>query len=391
MNNIKLTKYYKEPNNKYDVVSVVAFRLKDNYKSSMIYYTGLKRLVEMMPKHLSGIYLRIYYDDSIIKPQHNNRDIDNEIINYWIPLFEQIKTHKHVQLTHYDCPQFKIKGSIYHDGLFGTVVRFIPLFDYLDNNNIGTVIISDIDSPNIILENSKNQLEFMKMNNTFVHYRTGSCYSSMPRYDLFTDEYIKNFPQMILGGNIVTKIKFPHEILDDFLVIMKNLNVKGNDILKRFIENERKSIYKSLDVNMESIFVYGIDEYILAKYIAEYIVVNKIPYSYTIYNGLERALYSWYLRSDNFKDNAKYIDIMKQLLGKYYDDTKTVAENYNILDKIIYKTTSPDKVYIYNNIFKVFKELEIDKTYEKYDLRWRDINCVNLYPYTETQMVVGRF
>jgi hypothetical protein len=69
---IKCTKSYIEPKNKYNIVSVVVFRLKDNYKSSMQYYNGLKILIEKFPKLLKNFYLRIYYDDSIILAKHNN-------------------------------------------------------------------------------------------------------------------------------------------------------------------------------------------------------------------------------------------------------------------------------------------------------------------------------
>jgi hypothetical protein len=391
MSIFKLTKYYTEPEHKYNIVSIVVFRLKDNYKSSMIYYNGLKKLIDTMPHSLKQFYLRIYYDDSIIKPEHNDKNIDHEIINYWIPLFDKIKDLKHVQLAHYECTDFKIKGTIYHDGLFGTIIRFVPLFDYEDNKNIDIVIISDIDTPGIIFETTKSQLEFMEKHKTLIHYRTGSCYTSIPRFDLFTDDFIKKFPHAIIANNIMAKMKFPHELLDDFLIIMKNIDVEGNDIIKQFIENERKSIYKSLNVNIDNIFVYGIDEYILEKYIAQYIVTNRIPYSYTIYNSIERALYAWFLRTEKFKDNDKYVGIMKQILGKYYIDDKTVAENYDILDKIIYKTKSPEKNYVYNNIFKIFEKLEQDNSYDKYNLRWRDIQCVTLYPHIKTEMFVGQF
>jgi hypothetical protein len=392
MDYITLTKHYEEPPDNYDVISVVAFRLKDNYKSSMIYYYGLSKLIEQLPNKLPNFYLRIYYDDSIITPKHNDDKINGEITKYWIPLFNKLKNYKHVQPVHYNSPSFKIPNSIYHDGLFGTLIRFLPIFDYPENKNLKIVIVSDIDDINPIINNGPAQLKFMKDHDTLIHYKTGSCYTSLSRFNLFSDEYIKQNTYMMIANGMFFKIKIPHEIFDNFLTIMNNLDVKGNDIINEFINNERKSIYKPLDVNMESKFVYGIDEFILAKYIIEYIITNKIPYSYTVNNAIIKALYIWYLKTDKFKDGDKYIDIMKALLGKYYNDKKSVGENYEIMDKMIFfKEDNEDKIYIYDNIFKVFKELETDKTYEKYNLRWRDIHCVNAFPFLKSKMMVGKY
>ena len=40
---MKLVKYYKEPDNKYNIVSVSAFRLRKGYRPSMVYFEGLKK------------------------------------------------------------------------------------------------------------------------------------------------------------------------------------------------------------------------------------------------------------------------------------------------------------------------------------------------------------
>ena len=86
LENLKIKKYYTEPLDEYNLVSTVIFRLEDNYKEMSLYYKQLEYLVEhffdFFPK---DYYLRLYFDNSIIK-KSGNKIIDNEIDNVWIPL-----------------------------------------------------------------------------------------------------------------------------------------------------------------------------------------------------------------------------------------------------------------------------------------------------------------
>jgi hypothetical protein len=225
----------------------------------------------------------------------------------------------------------------------------------------------------------------MTDNKTKFFYSTFSCYISLSRYDFLSDTHIKDFPYAILAGTIISKIKFPHNILDNFMTCMKHLESNSCKSIKEFIEYERKSIYKILKVNNETNFIYGIDEYLLSVYISRYIITNKISYSFTVKNGMERVFYNWYLNSNKFKDEGKYIGIMKSFLGKYYEENKSVEDNYKILDKVIYykeknKSKIKDSGYIFDNIVRVFRGLEGNGDYEKYGFRWRDVFCIVDYP-----------
>jgi hypothetical protein len=402
MDTIKLTKYYDEPKEKYNIISVVVFKLRNSYKSVKIYLDGLKKLVKEVPKKFKGYYLRVYFDDSIITPEHGNKTINDDIKNNWIPLFDEMKKLKYVQLTHYEHPEFKVDKTIYHDGVYGMLVRMMPIFDYKDNDKINIVFISDIDSPEYVLDNGHKHLKFMADNKTVLHFNTRTCYSVQPRYDMITDEEFGKFPYAMMGGTIITKIKFPHELLDNLLKCMTNLTTKECEVVKQFIEHEQKVAYKSnaiLDMNIKSKFVYGIDEFLLEKYITQYIVDNKIPYSYYVRNSSDKVLHNWYTRTNHFKKSnsknskyTKYQELMKRIMGKYYDDTKTVEENFNIMDKFTYqkftkKNDTEKKQYFYDNIFAVFKELEEKGNYADYDIRWREVKCINLYPTLKSDII----
>ena len=78
MENIKLTKFYEEPKQKYKLISVVLFRLETSYKDSNKYYNGLNLLINNFQKYFPNFYLRIYYDTSVInnfEDKHKNDTI----------------------------------------------------------------------------------------------------------------------------------------------------------------------------------------------------------------------------------------------------------------------------------------------------------------------------
>ena len=384
MDIVKFTKYYNEPNTNYKVISCVLFRLKENYKSSKIYYDGLKNLINALDTVFSDYYFRLYYDSSIITPEHTENIINNEIKKLWLPLLNDLKKRKKVQLIYYECEKFK-KG-IYHDGLFGTLLRFIPLFDYEENNNIDEVIITDIDMTGAIIINIKKTLLFMRNNKSKFHFRSHSCYTSLPRFDMFDDEEIKMFPYPMLAGQIISQIKFPSYIFENYLKCMSNKETNECSFISKFIESQRDTKYNPMKVNIDNDFVYGIDELFLAKYIAPYIREHKIIYSCTLSLTTEYSIYNWFLRNDKLKDK-KYTEILKQFLGKYYDSSKSNVENYDILDKKIY--VDYDNEFI-NNIISVFQSLEKNNKYSDYDFRWRDVKCVTNYPTTKTSYKLFR-
>lgn len=370
------------PNCKYNLISSSLFILKNMYKSTKEYYNGLKLLIKNYRNFLPNYYFRLYYDDSVVVPMHKEENINDEVRNLWIPLIESMKDNKYIQLIKFDAIDFKKDN--YHDGLLGTVVRFIPMLDLEENKNINIVIVSDIDIDNYTMKNFQDVLHFMKANNSLFHYNSVNCYPSLPRFDEISDEEIKLFPYPIMAGTIVSKIKFPASIFGDFMLCMKHLDNPKCLPIKNFILGERNSIYRLMDINTENNFVYGIDEFILMKYFSKYITQNKITYSVNVKYDIDRATYMWYLNNihnkpDNeIKPNVK--QLLKILLEDEYDNSKSVDENYNILDNILYnkKITSKSKLFaIREKLNNLSKEMIKNKNYKDYGFRWRDVNCMS--------------
>jgi hypothetical protein len=391
MDKLKLTKYYKEPKSKYTVLSSTIFRVKDNYKPFDLYYQGLKDMIEKFRSALPKSYLRIYYDDSIITPKHNNKEIDDDIINNWIPLFEEMKHNKYIQLIHFEYPEYK--NGIYHDGLLGTVIRLLPLFNTNNQDNANLVIVTDIDAPDstpYIINNIPEILQYMKVNKTKFHFKTYTCSLLNRRFNILSDDDLNRYEESILAGTIVSKIKFNINYLEEFLNCINDNKFKTKlikcNFVNDFIKLQNNLIKSKFVINKYSKFVYGIDEIFLVKYIKEIILIEKIPYSYSLMHeadeNIKSVLFAWNIRTDYFKNNNKYLPLWKKFMGKYFVENSSNKNNLKLLELIKNNKTNSSLNNVVNNIIdniiNAFEELLKTNTYSNYDLRLRDINCIVL-------------
>lgn len=391
MNKSNFTKHYTEPKGKYNILSTVIFRIVDNYKPFDHYEKGLKFLVDNVPKLLPNYYVRIYYDDTIYVPNTKNELINKEISEIWAPYFDKIKTLPHVQLCHY-------KHKL-NEGLFGTLARFYPLFDYADNANIENVIISDVDIENTgsLTKLFPEMIKFMDDNNTDVHYIASNCYTRMTRFDIFSEEEKNERSPAFIACCIISKTKFPKKLFKDFFTCMEDLSKKlelegksdGSDCDKTeiFIHNESKG--KKL-INKQSHFLYGIDEFFLYVAVSRYLKEMKIPYSCTLFNDTRSVLSNIYQKSEKFTEGNpdEYKELVKSILGKFYDEKIPLEKNYRRLvgnifnDSINQSEITQGKLYYYkyvfDNINRIFKNMPLDKL--PYHLEKSDVECVLAFP-----------
>ena len=121
-NNLKIKKYYKEPEGTYNLVSTVVFRLENNYKPMSNYHDKFMFMLQNFKRTFRGnYYLRVYFDRSIYVKTDNDI-INKEIDEMWKPLLKYLKSLSFVQLVRYNHLDFK-KNKTFHDGLFGTLIR----------------------------------------------------------------------------------------------------------------------------------------------------------------------------------------------------------------------------------------------------------------------------
>lgn len=105
------------------VVSASLFAMAASYRSFDGYVRHAKRFVAMVARHLPGWVLELYVDRSV--PQAALAEL----------------AQPHVKIIEYHCAPFWRDG--FHEGVFGTFARFLPLFS--DRRSLRAILISDID------------------------------------------------------------------------------------------------------------------------------------------------------------------------------------------------------------------------------------------------------
>lgn len=120
-------------NKKVNIFSACFFKLENKgYKDLNKYLDGLINFNKQINARRLQFKIRLFIDESIFTDEK---------------IFSIIKTLNNVQPVLYSCPNFIINDK-YHIGLFGTLVRFFPFFDFA-NNDASIVISADIDYTNI--------------------------------------------------------------------------------------------------------------------------------------------------------------------------------------------------------------------------------------------------
>ena len=342
---------------KKNIISCSFFKMiNKGYKDFNIYIKGIKELNDYIINHVNKKYgkynLRLFIDNSIYN--------DNEIMN-------KLNNMKGLEIVLYTCSDYLNKNNNnYHIGLFGTIVRFFPMFDF-PNNDANYVVISDIDD--IVFKPIQLNLDFMKNRNQIkdlyflkignlgknVKYNYNSLYKGqISIYSIAQSTVsLRRFDQKILE-NFIEKVRNNKEYYSYYYNIHKNISDEEN--IKKYTSHES--------------FIYGIDEYFLNKTLTEYLIDNSLPYALSIKWNISHVIYYLiqilkYLSYDTQQLVDKILNyIIKRL--KINAENKNIEEKFKIIDDISYSSKDNKIKYKINKLFyKVFLYVYNNPKYRK--------------------------
>jgi hypothetical protein len=304
-------KLYDNPNNiKYDIFCSAFFKMNKHYKDFNIYMDGLRRITKKIKELNINYKLRIFIDKNIYD--------DKQIMD----IFNENKDF--VQLVIFTCANY-MKDN-YHFDVFGSLVRYFPLFDF-ENNDSNNVIIVDMDlqdSDMITLEN------FIKFNKPIM------C--KLPP----ASTLLKGESSIYIISNLVyfNNIKYDKNILIDYIKNAHNIKDTGN-YKKRFTP-----------------FGYGVDEIFLNKYLFKQI---KYFYCNTIYTP---NLFIFYNKKFIMQNKNSY-SRFKYILGKYFKAKYDLKYMIQFFDDNFYNITKKTDInnYISRRFYKIINQLYPLKKY----------------------------
>lgn len=293
---------YKSNKKNYNIVSTVLFNMKKGYKNFNKYLYGIENWLLLLNDHLPNFYLRVYIDDSIIK---NN--------NFYNKIKELNKTNKKLQLIYFNCDKFK-NNNTHHKDLFPTLIRFLPLFDYSENDT-NYVLIRDLD---VERYNKNVKLLFSNYIDKFSKIRNKSgVIMNLIGYE---PDHIKNINNK-WGFNIMAP------------ALSTNIKLSIS-ILNNFIDKLHKNNHNTLKYGVDEIFI---NNYLLDHYLPYRDNIAVITPSYSLYyiqNSLSKSLH--YSGNEDLSKEIKHIKTIEDL-------TKFMNKNKNMIKEKYFK-----QVKIYN-------------------------------------------
>ena len=230
MSQIKIT-LLKEGSGSKKVVSCSFFTMQDSYRPAEKYQSYFMTFLKQT-KHMTEFEIRVYTDDS-------GKDF----------ILKATKNITNVAVLHYDYPPLREKKG--HIGTFGTLVRFLPMFE----EGLDIVWISDIDVPDKFFD--ANTLSLMDKHSIPIFFETTLCYNERKPYGT-------NYT--IVAWKMIFKQTFPKAMLTRF--INKLANGELNTYIKNLNDYNTKKPYSKVP--------YGIDEHFLNKNIYDYIKRHNI-------------------------------------------------------------------------------------------------------------------
>lgn len=285
-----------------DIITAVFFKRDQYYKNFDIYIKGLHKIMKFINEYNhyhhninNPITFAIFIDENILKDV-----IIMKIINdnkYTVPIL--FRCHKYM------------KGD-YHVDLFGTFVRFFPMYDF-PNNPFNMVLCIDIDL--------KDE-DYIKLKFALKH-----------RID-----------KVLVAGRIWSSIGKNKKLYAYAGFICYNIKKGNHKILIDFIQNADKVKSKGFYGKRLTTFGYGIDEIFLN----DHLITSLDQYCVMVDYQISHMLY-------NSEDEIKNKNISTKILNKM---NGTTDNNINKALKMIDKKT-------YNIDYKTKENDEISKIFSK--------------------------
>jgi hypothetical protein len=265
-----------------NVIACSFFTMEDAYRSFEKYQRHLKRFLGQV-QQLTNFEVRIYTDDTGSE--------------YALKVSEE----PNISVLHFDCPEFR-EGTG-HIGTFGTLVRFLPLFEKHE-----IAWIADIDIPDFFV--GQKNLDEMFGHSCDFKISSRICY----------DRKVYGRKHTIEAGRFISTIQLPKRLLTSFITQLLNGKYE-KEVETLNAENTRKPFSR---------FPYGIDELFLNWPVYDYIKKNDFKVF------VETDMLVTNMLTQNIKIPEKDQNVLKSF---YYDPIK----NKNLVPKMkeIYKKWIP--------------------------------------------------
>jgi hypothetical protein len=271
-----------------NVLSSTFFKREQYYKNFGIYVKGLKKVIEFMDKKKNVAEGDEYY--FVLFIDQNIRDDDT--------LMGLINDCPSIIPILFKCSEY-MTGN-YHNDLFGTLIRFFPMFNF-ENNPFGIVICIDLDL---------HDEDYVRLESVMKHKPKGITVSADFARLIYKKEPAYAYAHLVCYN----MDKFENRLITDFIKNAHKIKSTGN-YGKRL-----------------TTFGFGIDEIFLnqtfLEAIVKYRVIIDYQISYFLFHSKERIIKTSKIDATN--------NILTIILGKHSDQKMNVEDKLSFIDKNTY-------------------------------------------------------
>jgi hypothetical protein len=269
---------------KYDVMICCSlFKMKDSYRDFSKYVKNFLSWIYKVPKTAC---VRLYVDESVLTDESFKILFDKNI--------------PHLEIIFYQFDDFKvfdsedsegsdgIKNSVYHDGTFGSIVRFLAFYNKPSiPDTIKYIWVSDVDLPAYTFD--YDNITRMKRMKADISFYSKACNNN----EWFPD----SSENPINAGKVIISRKVKPNFKDFENYLSDVLNNKYEELKQRIMKNREGRQHYS----PAKFFTYGFDELFLNTYFVK--VVKK--YNHLIYYEITLDTFRKYIDDPIFEEYKK--------------------------------------------------------------------------------------
>jgi len=242
-----------------------------------------------------------------------------------IPLINSLKKiiperlKESIELYQYNIPLFREKNKTFHQGTIGTLIRFLPFYNF-ELHQVDETLVMDID--NKIYPALYKIYRTVRKNEIKLAYRFRYCYGFKKRLLCLEDDNLIEFP--IIASTIFNLMTCPKDIFINF-------------IDELYLKNNKKMIDFINSCDLTDKYEYGIDEIYINNYHLKYFYQQQFTISPIVFtdNTTVNSLRTL-IKNLEEKDIPKFYDFLVEIF-------KLI--NFNFIDKKYTKKELQDFLY----------------------------------------------
>lgn len=326
-----------------DVIATSLFKMESGYKDFNKYTEHLESTKKTLNNVFPNSVIALFIDDSI----KNDDDLYDKI--------KKLEGKKFV-IIEYSCEKFRNK-KIGHIELFGTLMRMLPFFDF-PGNKTKSVASIDADMTDKEIHDFIRGYKIFKKLKTDYHYNTNILYSIFTKWSLEKD-------YDILAGKQFCRIKFPINILLEFLECVKSKTCDDYSIIRDKLNYTKYTVYP-----------YGIDEYFLNYKLLPYMKQNNIKYSVmTKYEITAPLFYVKSIQNETIKYAIK--ELLEKIFGNIGDHRVLMKKFDNMFYMVKNDQLSNEQKIVAKKYYNQIEQLAKNNDYRLFDKK--TLNIILLY------------